>query len=491
VDEPVMVNNQQWPKANPAYKSCWNKFTAYVNDELGGPTRLVGEAEEKFLTRGHVDTFFKEVIPKLLVQPDSVARYRTSLQWYANHCEHTDENNPFVVDNKIVQKAINQHATTYLIQYSLRNHDAHEGLPTDVLSNADHLKALQHVAQVNPSTWLDFSLSFTGCHATYIRQDTLRKLFLCHLRADRSHGPPGCSPNNQTILSLVLEPGTRKDDSAENRANQPGNAAAGGAGRRKAPTQYKKRIVGAYRHRSVLQCFTGAMGINLVFRYSDNPNLSFLQDADKKIRPGWQKEPVLPNWRPTEAGRVSCSDCYKSVVEKHCGIQWNKVTHLRSTAMEQTSAAGISADVIATMSKHRGERLFDAYLTELFPEVMLVMSGHRPGDTELPYSLDKCIRKLFLHYDVWVDQLRSVEGDKHLSAKNFLYDLIPYLTRVVFQDAPYWLKYYPNCHWSKCLSNLLPVHYFREWCTQAILKAQQISDMRAVNKVDHLNTAAR
>jgi hypothetical protein len=495
MDEPIMDAVESRPKPNSSYKSCWTKFTGHVNDELSGP---VGG---KYLTRGNVDTFFKEVIPMLLIQPDGVARYRTSLQWYANHWEWTADDHPFVVDSKPVQKAINQHATRYLMTYSVRNHDAHEGLPTDVLSNADHLKALQHVATTNPGTWLDFSLSFTGCHATYIRQDTLRKLFLCHLRADRAHGPLGCSPNNQTILSLVLEAGTRKDDSAKNQANQPGNAGGrGGAGRRKAPTQYKKRIVGAYRHRSVLQCFTGMVGINLVFRYHDSPNLSFLQDADKKVRPGWQKEPILPNWRPTEAGRVSCSESYKKIVEKECGIKWNKITHLRSAAMEQCSAAGLTADQIATMSKHRGERLFDAYLTELFPEVMLVMSGHRPGDTwfvprteveELPYTLDVCIRKLFLHYDVWLDQMRSARGDKHLSAKNFLLDLIPYLTRVVFQDAPYWLKYYPKCTWSKCLSNLLPVHSTRVWCAEAIVKAQQISDMRAINEVDQLNTAAR
>jgi hypothetical protein len=167
--------------------------------------------------------------------------------------------------------------------------------------------------------------------------------------------------------------------------------------------------------------------------------------------------------------------------------------------MEQASSAGLTADEVATMSKHRGERLFDAYLTELFPEVMLVMSGHRYKDTwfvprteveELPYSLDICIRKLFLHYDSWLEQLRSPSGDKHESAKNFLLVLIPHLTRVVFQDAPYWLKYFPNSTWSRFLSNLLPVHFFREWCNEAIVKAKQIDDMRAVNQVDTFNTAA-
>ena len=212
---------QERPEPNSAYKSCWKKFVVYVNNNLGGPSHFGTDADAKYLTRGHVDTFFKVVIPMLLVQPDSVARYRTSLQWYANHWEWTEDDHGFTVDSKPVQKAINHHATKYLMTYLICNHDAHECLPTDVLSNADHLKALQHTFSSNPKAWLDFSLSFTGCHATYIRQDTLQKLFLCHLRADRAHGPPGCSPNNETILSLVFEAGTRKDDSAESRANQP------------------------------------------------------------------------------------------------------------------------------------------------------------------------------------------------------------------------------------------------------------------------------
>ena len=89
-----------------------------------------------------------------------------------------------------------------------------------------------------------------------------------------------------------------------------------------------------------------------------------------------------------------------------------------------------------------------------------------------------------------MEQQRSQKGDKHESANNFLYVPIPHLTRVVFQDAPYWLKYFPRSTWSRFLSNLLPVHSFREWCEAAIVKASEINDMRAFNTVETLNTAA-
>jgi hypothetical protein len=140
----------------------------------------------------------------------------------------------------------------------------------------------------------------------------MRKLFLPHLRADVAHGPPGCTEANKVILTLVLEPGTRKDDTVENRANQPragrggrggrGGGGRGGRGRQKAPTQYKKRVVGGLRHKSFVQCFTGMVGISLVYRYHDAANLSFEQPADPKIRPGRQNQNLLPNWRPSEGG---------------------------------------------------------------------------------------------------------------------------------------------------------------------------------------------
>jgi hypothetical protein len=158
-------------------------------------------------------------------------------------------------------------------------------------------------------------------------------------------------------LTLVLEPGTRKDDTVESRANQPragqggrGGGGRGGRGRQKAPTQYKKRVVGGLRHKSFVQCFTGMVGISLVYRYHDAANLSFEQPADVKIRPGWQNQNLLPNWRPSEGGKKSCEEADRRIVVDQCGITWNKITHLRSAAMEQASLAGLTADeVVAAM----------------------------------------------------------------------------------------------------------------------------------------------
>ena len=327
MDDPIAdvhVEEEDRPVPNSNYKTCWKKFTGHVDNQLEGPVDVNGDGVLKYITRENVDSFFYTVIPTLTVQPDTVSRYRTAIQWYANHWEYPTEGHEFLVDCRVVQDAINKHATQYLLLYSIRNHDAHAGLPTNVLSDDDHLRALRQCFSTNPLNWQDFALSFTGCHATYIRQDTMRKLFLCHLRADEAHGPPGCTSTNQTILSLVLEPGMRKDDTVENRSNQPraGRGGGGGAGRRKAPTQYKKRVVGAYRHKSVFQCFTGMVGTSLVYRFHDAQDLSFLQPANKKARPGWQKENLLPSWKATEGGgEIMC----RVLHENCCGTVRNRV----------------------------------------------------------------------------------------------------------------------------------------------------------------------
>ena len=93
-----------------------------------------------------------------------------------------------------------------------------------------------------------------------------------------------------------------------------------------------------------------------------------------------------------------------------CDINWKKVTHLRSHGIELGSRAGLNAEQIATLSKHKTERIFEAYLTELYPPVLRVMAGFRVnGDpycvprTEDPPSLDNTTAKrlLFPKIELW------------------------------------------------------------------------------------------
>jgi len=62
-------------------------------------------------------------------------------------------------------------------------------------------------------------------------------------------------------------------------------------------------------------------------------------------------------------------------------IEWLKVTYMQTAGMECTSAqGGLNAEQIVTLSKHRTEWIFEAYLMELMPSVLQVMAGLQQND---------------------------------------------------------------------------------------------------------------
>ena len=257
--------------------------------------------------------------------------------------------------------------------------------------------------------------------------------------------------------------------------------------------RYKKRVVGAYRHKRFTQCMTAQIAMAIFWRFGHGNNdcegeIDFLRGANpQRDKPVWQKKYVLENWRAggTRSGEHTCESVYKRFTEQ-ANVSWNKVTHLRQAGMEYASASGVGADALATMSKHRGEKLFDAYMTELYPDVMLVMSGHRPGDSyfvprtevELPYPLERCIEICFPAHRTWTEQWNggATPGDNHESAKNFLVELVPYLTRVIVQDAPYWLKHYPDHEYTQRIQQIFPMDFWQEGYKTMIRKAESLHE---------------
>ena len=117
------------------------------------------------------------------------------------------------------------------------------------------------------------------------------------------------------------------------------------------------------------------------------------------VEPNWSKIRLVRKWADTNATRSS----YNHVL-KETNVKWAKVTHLRKSGIEAASAAGLDAQSIATMSKHTIERsgkLNTAYVTELFPPVLLWASGfdkdsiysynNPPTRTKIPFDVDNII----------------------------------------------------------------------------------------------------
>ena len=110
-------------------------------------------------------------------------------------------------------------------------------------------------------------------------------------------------------------------------------------------------------------------------------------------------------------------------------------------------------------------------MTELYTPVMMVMSGHRKEEpcfvprTEvaLPYTLDQCIDLCFPKYRDWCTQWNNGKwgGDTHKATRNFLLEVVPHLTRVIVQDAPYWLKHFPKHSYSVFLTQKFPMSFWR------------------------------
>ena len=190
--------------------------------------------------------------------------------------------------------------------------------------------------------------------------------------------------------------------------------------------------------------------------------LPFLQNNNntftpERIRPNWQERMLLPTW--CYEGNDSAPDTVYRKVLRFCNIDFNHLTHLRSSAIEQASTWGLDVFRIATMSKHMVDKINRFYMSESNRDVLSMMSGFREEGAryyvprtliQVPFSHNKeYVTHIFPGYKRWLQELNSKEGDKDLSAKNFLHKVLPLLARVVIQDAPYHLHKYPNSPFSK------------------------------------------
>lgn len=210
---------------------------------------------------------------------------------------------------------------------------------------------------------------------------------------------------------------------------------------------------------------------------------------------------ILPSWSG-DTNTSSPDTVYRRILLLF-GIEFNHVTHLRSSSIEQASAWGLDCFRLAAQTKHMLDILHKHYMSESNRDVLAMMAGFLQNQEYfVPRSLIKIpfeennvyVTHIFPHYNRWVQEANSRRGDKNeKAAKNFLEVTIPFLAKVVIQDAPYHLARYPTSELSRFFVAQVVQKYpeYAEYCRTAMKQADDLAKARRTAHTQDLNRAAQ
>jgi len=436
--------------ADSTYQREWKKFKTFVEEKRNENILPPGPC---YLTRDSVDLYFATVVAKLKVHPKTARRIRPSLQFYADHDEHTRRER-FVIQNRTVEQALKSQVSSYKEGKKNEFIDPHTKIPIMMISPEEHHAFFDYVYKNNIQHWQSLVTSWNiGCNA-YIRMSTFLKFPLHHLRLDKNHGPVKQGSQSR-VLCYILTPFIRKE----------GNK-----------IYSRIRVSGCYRHKTYYQCATGSLAMALFTRLRRDTSLCFNQKDINGV-PTWFHRLMFNDWADSKTANTA----YKRILDA-VGISWGRVVHLRIHGIEYGSTEGLCDEDVASISKHNEDgKLGKVYMTELRPIAMKVMAGFSKDETyfvprtllNLPWTDDECCRFLFPQIDTWREQSASINGDDSEAARNVLLHVLPFLAHVAVQDGIYYIRDYPNHEISIYLRDAMPPNYER-WAKDARSEVQQI-----------------
>ena len=146
------------------------------------------------------------------------------------------------------------------------------------------------------------------------------------------------------------------------------------------------------------------------------------------------------------------------------GVEGGKeVTHLRKCAITLCTAQGLSEEQVTTMSKHRDNHFQRSYRAELSAPICTTLQGFLPNEPADAYYCPRAhcklppmlrdernfkafVRYFWRSYPRWERELARNDRCKSRlkSAMHFLHEVIPWLTKVILQDAPFWIDEFPQ-----------------------------------------------
>jgi hypothetical protein len=362
----------------------------------------------------------------------------------------------FVIDeSQRVRQSIQIHQTNYFQQLDEHNrmHDLLTNLKTDMLSDEQKDAFVTTVLIEDLPNWEPLLLTFTRCGQMMLRQDSTKKMRHVDAHLNSTHGPVHGNPLLRDMLAIVYMPLEHKEK------------------------QKAKRVIGAWRHCKWKQCFTGHYAMVLFYCLNLGMLCFNFRKENLAESPEWYNERIIPEWN----NATTAERAYK-VVYSMSGIQgWEKVTHMRKSGTEYASArGGLTPHLIVTMTKHKMQglsKIDTAYMTELHPKVLLVMSEtlcrqYFNPRCELQFKPEfnddhaddhngyEDIPKLVIpDIDVYKQQILDSPHDLGIAACYFVDKLLPFLARIVLQDGIYWVSKFPNHSVSQLLLAKLPASY--------------------------------
>ena len=441
------LRNSRCKGPDKTYTAEWKSFRVWVHSQ-----RVLRNEEEivpgtAYLTRDNVDDYFIYVVPHMKKCNDSVKRIVSALEYFAMWDENERRNNFQVRPSSMcfVSRGIALHKV--LVDQRAEPDPGmapsalpklYDHLPTNVVTAADTIKAMTYVLTFRDD-WMSVCPIWNNSFSTYIRNMSARGLFFQDLFLDRAHGPEPDGPLSRSVNN-VLCPGLAHKD------------------------RYKKaKVVGTWRHRNYLQCCTGMTAFSVTWRLFNEygSHLHFLKPT---LRTGEKHDWF---WRHRFIHEELSSDYKASYnaftkIFKDCDISSAKLTHLRKSGIDYAGFAGLSNDVISSMSKHVTHKFQKCYQPELREDVQRVMAGFGKNETwyvpratiKLPMPIEELQLILFPHIQRYRHEVESREGDKE--GRNFVFELLPFFAEVVVQDGIYWVKDFPRHPMSQLLIQNIP-----------------------------------
>lgn len=463
------------------YTSEWSRYRQWVLRQRDARTIPPGP---KYLTRENIDLFFSQEVCNRIVVPDTARRVVSSLQRFADDLEYTDGSVEFSVDSPVVKRALETHKRLYMERISRQVEDPHANLPTNVLTEADCVKALFLAARgIN---WKDLMLCWATCEQTYLRNHSMRKLTLCNLCCNTTHAPSSMGDKNYGagygyvdgfMMSYILDKYVHKT------------------------RDKKKRVVGAWRHKNYIRCSVGNLAMNLFVRLYADSDIDFHGERLNEKMPRWWNRKLIVEWTDEK----SSYSAFCALLDA-AQLQWAKKTHLRKLGMAIGTTRGeLETHKITTMSKHKTEKgKMAVYETELFPPVLRVMSGFQqqscyfvertrlfptealrqhqfPNGQVRTNEYEAAAYLIFPRIGHWRAQYHSPSGDHSEAANNFLFYTLPYLAVTAIQDGIYWLRDLPRHEATRLLLHAMPPWYPR-WAANARNSCIQMQRNREIQE---------